>query len=422
MDCSSASSAAEISSALTKASWPSTQLWRFLTKHNTEVVELREGFFGVLSFQQITIDNTAVKEVHPSAMLPLKHFHTDLGIYNSLLKNFPFHILHEFQHLKELWLYNNLLTSVPAFKSDSLEILNLRDNEITSVEFDGWATPKLRELYLHNNLLTSVRFLIEDNTEVVELPEGFFGVLSFQQIRINNTAVKKVHSSAMLPLKHFNADLGIYNSLLKSFPFHILHVFQHLKQLWLHKNLLTSVPAFKSDSLEILSLRDNKITSVEFDGWATPKLRELYLENNLLTSVPAFKSDSLEILRLDNNTITSVEFDGWATPKLRELWLYNNLLTSVPAFKSNSLEILSLRDNTITSVEFDGWANPKLRELYLENNLLTSVPAFKIDGLEILRLDNNTITSVEFDGWAIVQQFVDLCAGLQKRQPRNTQS
>ncbi|CAG0887676.1 unnamed protein product [Darwinula stevensoni] len=207
---------------------------------------------------------------------------------------------------------------------------------------------------------------------------------------------------------------------------------------------LTSVPAFKSDSLEELNLGDNKITNVEFHKWATPKLRVLKLYSNSLTSVPAFqsdsleeidlelnnmldmefdklpnpkfwfqsfpsssltsvpafKSDSLEELYLGNNKITNLEFDKWATPKLRILSLPSNSLTSVPAFKSDTLEEFDLSENKITNAEFDKWATPKLRKVSLNGNSLTSVPAFKSDSLEELDLSENKITKVEFDKWA----------------------
>ncbi|CAG0895629.1 unnamed protein product [Darwinula stevensoni] len=173
-----------------------------------------------------------------------------------------------------------------------------------------------------------------------------------------------------------------------------------LRILFLWGNSLTSVPAFKSNSLEELYISQNKITNVEFDKWATPKLRILKLASNSLTSVPAFKSSSLDELDLSHNKITNVDFDKWATPKLRKLFLRNNSLTSVPAFKSNSLEELDLSFNKIMYVEFDKWATPNLRILVLWENSLTSVPAFKSNSLEKLNLASNQITNVEFDKWA----------------------
>ncbi|CAG0884706.1 unnamed protein product [Darwinula stevensoni] len=174
---------------------------------------------------------------------------------------------------------------------------------------------------------------------------------------------------------------------------------KHIKLSYQEKyHSFASVPAFKSDSLEVLYLNGNKILNVEFDGWETPKLGTLWLTHTLLTAVPAIKSDSLEHVYLYNNSITNVDFSRWATPKLRTLSLTHNLLTSLPAFKSDSLEGLYLYNNSITNVDLSRWATPKLRTLSLTHNLLTSVPAFKCDGLVRLNLDSNKITNVDFDG------------------------
>ncbi|CAG0885486.1 unnamed protein product [Darwinula stevensoni] len=391
---------------------------------NTEVEELPEGLFKHISFQRIVINNTALKKVQPSAILPLKHLHVELGIQHSLLENFPFYILNQLQRLESLWLYNNSLTSIPAFKSDSLEILRLDNNKITRVEFDGWATPNLKKLYLFNNLLTSFPAFNSNSIELIWLYNNLltsvpaFKSETLEILRLDQNKITSVEFDGWATPKLVRLDLDdnllTYVPAFKSESLEILYLNDNeiesvdfdgwatpkLIRLDLYKNLLTYVPAFKSESLEILYLNDNEIESVEFDRWTTPKLRELYLYNNLLTFVPAFKSESLEILRLDNNKITSVQFDGWATPNLKKLYLYNNLLTFVPAFKSESLEILRLDNNNITSVDFDGWATPKLMQVDLDNNLLTYVPAFKSESLEILYLNGNEIESVEFDGWA----------------------
>ncbi|CAG0885690.1 unnamed protein product [Darwinula stevensoni] len=172
-----------------------------------------------------------------------------------------------------------------------------------------------------------------------------------------------------------------------------------LRKLSLINNLLTSLPAFKSDSLEELYINGNKITNLEFDKWATPNLSKLSLPHNLLTALPAFKSDSLKELSLQGNQITILEFDRWATPRLVELQLNNNSLTSLPAFKSDSLEEINLNNNKITHLQIDRWTTPELMILSLSYNLLTSLPAFKSDRLEELDLSHNKITHLQIDEW-----------------------
>ncbi|CAG0901894.1 unnamed protein product [Darwinula stevensoni] len=217
------------------------------------------------------------------------------------------------------------------------------------------------------------QFLLEDNPGVVELPEGSPRGPVFQVIRILRTGVKRISPSAVLPSKLHLEQFMTLQSRLEEFPFQILQEFQRLKQLYLFTNLLTTIPAFESDSLETIILYSNKIASIEFDGRKTPKLREL-----------AIKSDSLENLSLFSNMIKSVDIDKWTTPKLRELRLGNNLLASVPAFNSDSLEILKLNNNNITSFEANGWTTPNLREFNIQSNPLLKFPSAVIKNLKKL--------------------------------------
>ncbi|CAG0879117.1 unnamed protein product [Darwinula stevensoni] len=182
----------------------------------------------------------------------------------------------------------------------------------------------------------AMEFVIEDNMEVAELPEGLFGALSFQGIHIWNTAVKKVHPTAMLPLKQFLTYLAILDSRLENFPFNMLHQFQHLRELWLYNNLLTFVPAFKSDSLEILSLRANKITSVEFDGWATPKLREFGIARNPLSRLPSAAIKSMKNLEKFYSS---------------ECNLGPTLSRGVLEFQSKALQLITLWKNDISELD-----------------------------------------------------------------------
>ncbi|CAG0879251.1 unnamed protein product [Darwinula stevensoni] len=448
VDCSSASSSAEISSALTNTSLPPSQLWRFYIQNNAAVLELTEGTFQRLTFEFIQIYGSAVKNIHPLALVPLQGRLEVFVISHCPLEDFPFYDLSEFHRLKELHLFNNLLTSVPAFMSKSLEILFLHNNKIMSVEFDRWATPNLKVLQLHNNLLTSIPAIRSDSLELLSLNDNKITSLKFDEWATPNLKQLFLSNISLTSVPAFKSD-SIENLILCTNKFTSVKFEEwatpRLKVLKLCNMSLTHVPALKSDSIESLDLGYNKITSVEFDGWATPRLKQLLVNDNLLISVPAFRSDTLEILRLNNNNITSVEFDGWATPNLRvfdivknihplalvplqgrlevfvishcpledfpfynlsefhrlkELHLFNNLLTSVPAFMSKSLEILFLHNNKIMSVEFDRWTTPNLKVLQLHNNLLTSIPAIRSDSLELLSLNDNKITSLEFDEWA----------------------
>ena len=112
---------------------------------------------------------------------------------------------------------------------------------------------------------------------MLELPEGVFGHLSFENIYLNNTNVRRIHPSVILSSKDRLVNMTIKHSLLEEFPFHHLSSLPHLTKLRLHHNYLTSIPAVQTHSLETLNLESNNISSLEEVGWETPNLRKLSL-------------------------------------------------------------------------------------------------------------------------------------------------
>ena len=116
-------------------------------------------------------------------------------------------------------------------------------------------------------------FKLQYNTMVKKLSEGILGSVSFQYIRVKNTAIETVHPSAILPSRDRLIELEIQNSRLRTFPFEILPEMSSLSTLHLWNNSLTFIPALRSDSLRVLYLPYNNIVKIEENGWNTPNLR-----------------------------------------------------------------------------------------------------------------------------------------------------
>ena len=123
----------------------------------------------------------------------------------------------------------------------------------------------------------SRQFALIDNNGVQELPENVFRDLSFQDIWVNFTALRRIHPSALQPSRDSLETVTIMFSQLESFPFEILPDFSRLRLLSLWNSSLTYVPAIQSESLERLNLPFASIARVDEYGWATPNLRELNL-------------------------------------------------------------------------------------------------------------------------------------------------
>ena len=177
--------------------------------------------------------------------------------------------------LRELWLYDNRLTSLPAEigQLTSLTHLSLGGNQLTSVPAEIRQLTSLKELRLNYNQLTSVP-----------------------------------------------AEIGQLTSLEK---------------LHLGNNQLTSVPAEigQLTSLRELYLRDNQLTTLSAEIGQLTSLTELNLWGNKLTSLPAEigQLTSLTKLFLYNNKLTSLPAEIGQLTSLRVVWLDGNQLTSVPA-------------------------------------------------------------------------------------------
>ncbi|CAG0903915.1 unnamed protein product, partial [Darwinula stevensoni] len=151
VDCSNAETSVKLWSAFNKVSWSSTQFWKFKMDKNPNVEEIQEDAFASVSFERINIRNSALRTIHPSALLASAETLFMLEIFSSRMESFPFYILPQLTSLKALILPLNRFASVPPLQSGSLEELYLMWNKILRFEKDGWATPKLKKLILDGN-------------------------------------------------------------------------------------------------------------------------------------------------------------------------------------------------------------------------------------------------------------------------------
>ncbi|CAG0899904.1 unnamed protein product [Darwinula stevensoni] len=364
VDCSRAGSDEDIAVSLKNVSWPSTEIWQFKIYNNTRAVKLPVGILGDLTLQSVWISKTAVTRLDPSVILPSADRLVNFTLKDSRLEEFPFHITPRLRSLKNLWLRNNLLTSVPGLHSDSLEILDLEYNRIAAVEEDKWVTPNLRGLNiaatarLGGSLSSSSRqFKIYNNTRAVKLPVGILGDLTLQSVWISKTVVTRLDPSVILPSADRLVNFTLKDSQLEEFPFHITPRLRSLKNLWLRNNLLTSVPGLHSDSLEILDLEYNRIAAVEEDKWVTPNLRGLNIGHNPLSKFP-----SAVIRRLG---------------KLQEFYCLGcNLGTSLAKgqleFRTEVLKTVSLQDDSLSQIEPGALAGVRAdTKVYLSRNNIT---------------------------------------------------
>ncbi|MGR5254027.1 leucine-rich repeat-containing protein kinase family protein [Vibrio astriarenae] len=129
-----------------------------------------------------------------------------------------------------------------------------------------------------------------------------------------------------------------------------------------------------ADSLEILDLTDNQLSSLPDELTQLTKLKIIFASNNLFETLPQVlgKCESLEMIGFKANKISYVP-ENSLPPKLRWLILTDNELKALP----NSLG-----------------ERPKLQKLALAGNRLTSLPQSMslLHNLQLLRISANQLT------------------------------
>lgn len=148
-----------------------------------------------------------------------------------------------------------------------------------------------------------------------------------------------------------------------------------IRRLTLSENLSTFPLDILSlaDSLEILDLSNNKLTSLPIEITQLKKLKVIFASNNLFETLPEVLGQcaSLEMLGFKSNKINHVP-ENALPPKLRWLILTENQLIELP-------ESLGER--------------PRLQKLALAGNRLTHLPSNigQLKNLELVRISANQL-------------------------------
>ncbi|CAH2310864.1 podocan isoform X1 [Pelobates cultripes] len=212
------------------------------------------------------------KGIHADAFLGLKKLHT-VHMYNNLLEKVPAGLP---RRVKTLMLLHNQISSIS--KSDFattyfLEDLNLSYNKIMSSTVHRDAFKKLRQLKtleMSGNSLKSVPYGLPKNLEILKLKEN--DISSIPQDTLSGLSKLKELYLSNNKLKINSVYTGAWAEL------------SSLQMLDLAGNQLSYVPPDLPESLEYLYLQNNRIVMVTDNAFeSTPNIKRIFLRFNLLT-------------------------------------------------------------------------------------------------------------------------------------------
>ncbi|XP_048034141.1 podocan isoform X1 [Megalobrama amblycephala] len=212
------------------------------------------------------------RSIHPAAFMGLKRLHT-VHMYNNLLERVPRGLP---RRAKTLMLLHNLISEIgrnDLITLYTLTELNLSYNRLTSAKLHRDAFRKLRileTLDLSGNKLQvlplglpkSLQVLKVKDNQMTEIPEGaLLGMSSLREIYLSNNQLK-------------------LNSIYQG-AWQELSV---LKTLDLSGNMLSHIPPDLPESLEFLHLQSNRISSVSATAFLnTPNIKGIFLRFNRLS-------------------------------------------------------------------------------------------------------------------------------------------
>ncbi|XP_078529585.1 podocan [Lissotriton helveticus] len=230
-------------------------------------------FTQIRNLEYLLLHNNKLraKGIHPQAFQGLKKLHT-VHLYNNMLERVPSGLP---RRVKRLMILHNLITGIS--KNDFaftyyLEDLNLSYNKIISTQIHREAFRKLRVL----------KSLDLSGNNLKLLPWGLPKKLEMLKLKNNEiSSIPKGSLSQMSKLKELN--LGNNKLKINSIYTGAWAELDNLQILDLSENQLSYIPSDLPESLEYLYLQHNKIVKVQESSFdSTPNIKGIFLRYNML--------------------------------------------------------------------------------------------------------------------------------------------
>lgn len=223
----------------------------------------------------------------------------------------------------------NIKSTKGIEKLTDLEILDLSDNELTSIDFSK--NEFLKIVTLKNNQLISV----VKNT------------VSLRKFNVYNNKLNEINVSDNVNLELLDAS----------------------------SNKLTSIDVSSNTNLETLNLSSNDISDIDLSNNVT--LKVLNMTSNKISSIDLSKNISLTHISLDNNKLTTIDLSN--NEKLNNIQLVSNNLSSINIGNKPELKLIQLYDNNLSYIDFSGINGGNAGAITVgKNNIAQNIPTLMV--------------------------------------------
>ena len=350
------------------------------------------------------LDSTPCEAPQPCSCI-LEHNRQMIHCETQSLKSVPtFHNTSGKSHDINLYLSQNAITDIKTYAFQNLNhsklnsfILHMDNNKLSQIDGDafmGVARP-LRELYLANNMLTSI-------------PGAFANLTNLQKLDIRNNSIVTYDSRSMSSIGRTLRYLSIGTAGMMQLPRELQYL-RYLETLDIYYVGMQALPTdvfhgFES-TLHTLRIDSTSIGAINPAICHLTHLQRFYFDNNNyyhgLRSIfePCITPiSSLKLLHISNDSVQDFPPVLSLFPGLTDLYIINNPGlyfmddTLIPA--STKLQNLYLYNDGFTRVPEAVQKMQQLKKLDLHGNRIRLVETHDItdmDALLKLRLDGNSL-------------------------------
>ncbi|MFD2823553.1 T9SS type A sorting domain-containing protein [Lacinutrix iliipiscaria] len=289
-----------------------------------------------------------------------------------------------FGNLINLYAYNNSLSSVDLSNNTKLEILDLDNNNLSSLNIEN--NEALIKIYISNNAITTLD--LSHNLQ-----------LEFISCNLNNLSALDVSLNTLLK------DIRCYSNNLTSID---LSNNLNLEKLFISENSLTSLDLTMNTSLETLTCDNNDLNSIDLSN--NTVLDYLGCSNNNLNTLTLTNNTALKRLLCNNNNLTSIDVS--TAEDLFLFYTMNNQIQSIDLSDNSDLKYFRAENNLLTNVDIRNNHNHRINEFVVTQN----------SGLTCVFVDNpnaSYLSDWELDGNANFVEDEDECQTLSVKEDLN---
>jgi Leucine-rich repeat (LRR) protein/energy-coupling factor transporter ATP-binding protein EcfA2 len=272
-----------------------------LSNNNIKTIK-RYAFHDLRNLTEINLANNQIESIDKDIFHDIQHL-KKINFSNNKLTSFNESTFIGLQRLLEMDFSSNHITSInnlSFYGSKSIYEINFADNKITSIEKDIFIYLK-RNLHIINfnkNLIKSIhKDAFKDlKLEIIDLSENeiesiqdiFNNLKNLIKINLSENKIESIHKDTFKGLEDLEI-IDLSGNILKSIDEHAFNNFPNLAKIYLSNNKIKSIhgDAFKDlNDLREIKLSQNEIESIDEHAFNNlPNLAEIDLSNNKIKSI-----------------------------------------------------------------------------------------------------------------------------------------